>query len=68
VLSGLIEELLLSNLNPGYPKEDVRWLPRGQPAQLEVAELALWGIRAFWGLLCSGMCSHWCTLRGTYSP
>ena len=53
-----IEELLLSSLNPGYPKEDVKWLPRGQPAQLEVSGLAQWGIRAFWGLLCSGMCSH----------
>ena len=64
----LIEEFLLSSLNPGYPKEDVRWLPRGQSAQLEVEGLAQLGIRAFWGPLCSGMGSHWCTLRGTYSP
>lgn len=43
MLSGLIEELLLSGLTPGYLKEDVRWLTSVQSAQLEVLGLTWWG-------------------------
>ena len=39
MLSGFIDELLLSSLTPGYLKEDVKWLPRVQAAQLEVPGL-----------------------------
>ena len=40
---GLIEELFLSGLTHGYPKEDVRCLPRVQPAKLEVPGVRRWG-------------------------
>ena len=43
MLSGLIEELLLSGLTPGYLKQDVRWLTSVQAAQLEVVGLTWWG-------------------------
>ena len=43
MFSGLIEELLLSGLTPGYLKEDMRWLTSVQSAQLQVVGLTWWG-------------------------
>lgn len=39
---------LLSGLTHGYPKEDVRCLPRVQPDKLEAPEADMVGIRGLW--------------------